>query len=90
MKLLNPYISYIGSIKPDICEKIISLGLSKIETNKKKGIKTTATTINDKQKKINDSERNKVLENVIASDKIQLISALSISRPLPAAPASSE
>jgi hypothetical protein len=71
MKLLNPYISYIGSIKPDICEKIISLGLSKIETDKKKGIKTTATTINDKQKKISDSERNKVLENVIASDKMQ-------------------
>ena len=71
MKLLNPYINYIGAIKPDICEKIISLGLSKIETDKKKGIKTTATTINDKQKKITNSERDKVLENVIASDKMQ-------------------
>ena len=71
MKLLNSYISYIGSIKPDICEKIISLGLSKIETNKKKGIKTTATTINNKQKKINDSERNKALENVASSEKTQ-------------------
>ena len=71
MKLLNPYISYIGSIKPDICEKIISLGLAKIEINKNKRIKTTATTLNDKQKKINDSERNKVLENVMASDKTQ-------------------
>ena len=71
MKLLNPYINYIESIKPDICEKIISLGLSKIEAEKKKGIKTTATTLNDKQKKINESERNKVLENEIASDKTQ-------------------
>jgi len=36
MKLLHPYISYKEAINPDICQKIISLGLSNIEENKKK------------------------------------------------------
>ena len=36
MKLLYPYISFKGAIKPDICQKIISLGLSTINENKKR------------------------------------------------------
>jgi len=36
MRLKYPYISYKEAIKPDICQKIISLGLINIEENKKK------------------------------------------------------
>ena len=50
MKLLHPYISYKEAINPDVCQKIISLGLSKIEENKKKGISTQGSTLNEKHK----------------------------------------
>ena len=66
MRLLHPYISYKKAIKPDICQKIISLGLSNIEDNKKKGISTQGTTVNEKQ--IN-REINKVSKGIIVSDK---------------------
>ena len=66
MKLLHPYISYKEAIKPDICQKIISLGLSNIEENKKKGISTQGNTLNEKH--IN-RERNKVSKDITVSDK---------------------
>ena len=69
MKLMHPYISYKEVIKSDICQKIISLGLSNIKENKKKGISTLGTTLNEKHKKDINLERNKVLENKTASDK---------------------
>ena len=69
MKLSIPYVSYASLIKPDICKKIIDLGISKIEKNKKEGLDTGATTLNDKQKKNINLERNKVSENYTARDK---------------------
>ena len=48
MKLSYPYINFVEAIKPDICQKIISLGLSGINENKKKGISTQGTTFNEK------------------------------------------
>ena len=66
MKLLHPYISYKDVIKPDICQKIISLGLSNVEENKKKGISTLGYTFNEKQK---NHEVNKVLKNITILDK---------------------
>jgi PKHD-type hydroxylase len=69
LKLLNPYISYIKSIKPDICEKIIDLGLSKMVMEKSKSASTIATTLNEKQKKNIELERNKASGNLSMSDK---------------------
>ena len=66
MKLLHPYISYKDVIKPDICQKIISLGLSNIEKNKKKGISTHGYTLNEKHK---NHEGNKVIKDITLSDK---------------------
>ena len=66
MKLLYPYISYKEVIKPDICQKIISLGLSNIEKNKKKGISTHGYTLNEKHK---NHEGNKVIKDITLSDK---------------------
>ena len=66
MRLLHPYISYKKAIEPDICQKIISLGLSNIEENRKKGISTQGNTVNEKQ--IN-REINKVSKGIIVSDK---------------------
>ena len=60
MKLMHPYISYKGAIKPDICQKIISLGLSNIKDNKKKNISTLGTTLNEKQEKNVKLKRNKI------------------------------
>ena len=69
MKLTIPYVNYDSLIKPDICKKIIDLGISKIEENKNQGLDSSATTVNDKQRKNINLERAKVLENYIASDK---------------------
>lgn len=59
MKLRHPYISYKELIKPDICQKIISLGLSNIKENKKNDISTLGTTLNEKHRKDINFERNK-------------------------------
>ncbi len=64
MKLKHPYISYKEAIKSDICQKIISLGLSNIKENKKKDISTLGTTLNEKHQKDIDLDKNK-----ISSDK---------------------
>lgn len=69
MKLSHPYVSFKEAIEPDICQKIISLGLSTINENKKKGISTHGDTLNEQSKKQNNLERNKVLEETIAADK---------------------
>ena len=66
MKLLHQYVSYKEAIKPDICQKIISLGLSNIEENKKKGISTHGDTLNEKHK---NHERIKVSKDINVSDK---------------------
>ena len=36
MKLSFPYVNYPPLVKPDICKKIIDLGISKIEKSKKR------------------------------------------------------
>ncbi len=68
MKLLYPYISFKGAIKPDICQKIISLGLSTINENKKKGISTNGVTLNEKSKNEINFEKNNTSEIKVASD----------------------
>ena len=63
MKLKHPYISYKEAIKSDICQKIISLGLSNIKENKKKDISTLGTTLNEKHQKDIDLDKNKILSD---------------------------
>ncbi len=69
MKLSFPYINYPSLIKPDICNKIIDLGISKIERNKKEGLNTTGKTFYDKQKSKINFERSRVLKDNFTSDK---------------------
>ena len=69
MKLSFPYINYPSLIKPEICRKIIDLGTSKIEKNKKKGFDTTGTTFYDKHKSKFNFERSRVLNDNTTSDK---------------------
>ena len=69
MKLSFPYVSYPSLIKPDICKKIIDLGISKIEKNKKEGVDNTGTTLNQKEKSKINLERASGLDNQSASDK---------------------
>ncbi len=69
MKLTIPYVSYSSLIKPDICKKIIDLGISKIEKNKIEGSDVKATTLDDKQREKINLERNKASENYYAADK---------------------
>ena len=68
MKLSYPYISFKDAIKPDICQKIISLGLSTINENKRKGISTSGVTLNEKGKKEVISEINNTSEIKVSSD----------------------
>ena len=69
MKLSFPYINYPSLIKPDICNKIIDLGISKIERNKTEGLNTTGKTFYDKQKSKINFERSRVLKDNFTSDK---------------------
>ena len=62
MKLSYPFATYIKSIKPEICEKIINLGLSKISDEKKGGLSTQGTTYGNKQK-INENKKNKSISD---------------------------
>lgn len=69
MKLLHPFVSFKKAINQDICEKIISLGLAKINENKKKGISTEGKTFNEKHKKNNNFDKSKILQNATTVDK---------------------
>ena len=69
MRLSYPFATYIKSISKDICEKIITLGLSRIADEKKIGRSTEALTIgglekNNKNNEINKSISDKTIENL--------------------------
>tara|TARA_Y100000385_G_scaffold282647_1_gene337444 strand:+ start:201 stop:1013 length:813 start_codon:yes stop_codon:yes gene_type:complete len=51
MRLSNITVKYYQAINPDICDKIISLGLSKIDNLRNRGILTTGMTRNQVVKK---------------------------------------
>jgi PKHD-type hydroxylase len=46
----NSYWWYNSIITPDVCQKIISLGKSKIQNNKEKGLSTAGVTVDNKEK----------------------------------------
>ena len=69
MKLKNLYVSYISSLKPEFCEKVISLGLSKMKDNKNKGISTSAIVRSDKQINNDKQDKNENLKSLTSSDK---------------------
>ena len=52
---------YISAIKPEVCQKIISHGLSKMVVDESKGISKTASTFDGKEKGGVDRQGNKVL-----------------------------
>jgi hypothetical protein len=51
MRLKNTCVNYYKVVKPDICEKIISMGLSRIENLRNRDISTTGMTRNQIVKK---------------------------------------
>ena len=53
---------YISAIKPEVCQKIISHGLSKMVVDESKGISKTASTFDGKEKGGVDRKGNKVLD----------------------------
>ena len=53
---------YISAIKPEVCQKIISHGLSKMVVDESKGISKTASTFDGKEKGGVDRQGNKVLD----------------------------
>ena len=62
MKLSCPFATYIQSISKDVCEKIISLGLTKIKKEKDSGKSTKASTLGNLQKNEN-SIKNKSISD---------------------------
>ena len=50
MQLRNSYMYYISAIKPEMCKKIISYGLSKMVIDESKGISKLASTFDGKEK----------------------------------------
>ncbi|WP_440672102.1 2OG-Fe(II) oxygenase [Candidatus Pelagibacter sp. HIMB1715] len=69
MKLSIPFVSYASLIKPDICKKIIDLGISKIKKNKKEGLDVKGTTLNDKHREKINLERDKISNYYSSEDK---------------------
>ena len=60
MQLKNSYMYYINAIKPEMCKKIISHGLSKMVTDESKGISKVAATFDGKEKGGIDMKGNKI------------------------------
>ena len=58
---------YIGAIKPDMCKKIISHGLSKMVIDENKGISKVASTFDNKEKGGIDAKGNKVSSTVMSA-----------------------
>ena len=60
MQLKNSYMYYLSAIKPEMCKKIISHGLSKMVIDESKGISKNASTFDGKEKGGVDFKGNKV------------------------------
>jgi hypothetical protein len=71
MRLKNTSINYYKIIKPDICEKIISLGLSKIENLRSRDISTAGMIRSQIVKKDIDIDKSNVRKSEVTglSDK---------------------
>ena len=57
---------YVNAIKPDMCKKIISHGLSKMVVDETKGISKKASTFDGKEKGGTDNKGNKVSNKMAA------------------------
>ena len=53
---------YKSAIKPEVCKKIISHGLSKMVVDESKGVSRRASTFDGKEKGGVDTKGNKVLD----------------------------
>ena len=62
MQLKNSYMFYKSAIKPEVCKKIISHGLSKMVVDESKGVSRRASTFDGKEKGGVDTKGNKVLD----------------------------
>ena len=57
MQLKNSYMFYKSAIKPEVCKKIISHGLSKMVVDESKGVSRRASTFDGKEKGGVDQKR---------------------------------
>ena len=64
MQLRNSYMYYLSAIKPDMCKKIISHGLSKMVVDENAGVSRVASTFDGKEKGGIDFKGNKVSSKV--------------------------
>ena len=62
MQLRNSYMFYTSAIKPDVCKRIISHGLSKMIVDESKGVSRNASTADGKEKGGTDSKGKKVID----------------------------
>ena len=60
MQLKNSYMFYKSAIKPEVCKKIISHGLSKMVVDESKGVSRRASTFDGKEKGGVDQKGNKI------------------------------
>ena len=70
MQLKNSYMYYKSAIKPDMCKKIISHGLSKMVVDESNGISKNASTFDGKEKGGVDFKGNKTEVVVRSSFKL--------------------
>ena len=66
MQLKNSYMYYISAIKPEMCKKIISHGLSKMVVDESKGVSKIASTFDGKEKGGTDAKGNKVSSTMMS------------------------
>jgi len=65
MRLSHPFVTYIKSINQETCEKIISLGLSKIKEREKSDISTDGITLGNVQKKNDELRYNYIADKTL-------------------------
>jgi len=65
MQLRNSYMFYKSAIKPDVCKKIISHGLSKMVVDESHGVSKVAATFDGKEKGGIDSQGRKMSDTMI-------------------------
>lgn len=65
MRLSHPFVTYIKSINQETCEKIISLGLSKIKERVKSDISTDGITLGNVQKKNDELRYNYIADKTL-------------------------
>lgn len=68
MKLLHPYYSFQGAIAPDVCQRVIDLGMQRMQEDRAKGKSTEGYTAGNHEKSANPAAVSQGEQNIAELD----------------------